>query len=596
MSHEILAMLTIKAPHCEKAESERAALDLVAVLDQSGSMSGDKLEMVKSSMVFAISQLKSDDRLAIVLFESEVSVLFPLKTMDSKNKQEATDLVNSVTAKNMTALAGGLFQGLDLLLQDQEQQQQQEERKPVTSILLFTDGQANQGLSKLEEIIPEMNSRREKLRRTCNVFCFGYGSDHTVEMLKGLANSADGMYYYVENEENIASAFGDCIGGLLSVAAQNLQMKLKTEDGVKIKKVLGSTTKANKSQVKDIEVNSNVFEKEMGDIYSEEERNLVFLLEVSKVEQASEQSRGLLSCQLNGFDVLKGDRLNIEVSCSLVRNHETKMDKEKSMRIDVHRNRLITIQALSSARTLGDQDYLDQARNVLNQAMEELKSSSSSNEALTKAFLQDLKECLNDMESRTSYYGKGKMKMAMYEDSHKYERGCHSRGVYSNSSKMASKAKYEENARRTTVLDQNQIDQAKVLPLAPTRVATTTKDFVVGNRYRKLEQSEFTSSSSSPTGFCEHEWTLFVELPKNSSENIEDLIEKVVFNLHPTFEPSSEEVSGPTVFELTKKGWGVFTVECILHFKTQCNREPFKLYHQLVFEKDAPSVTYHIPF
>eukprot|EP01099_Mayorella_cantabrigiensis_P003798 TRINITY_DN2855_c0_g1_i1.p1 TRINITY_DN2855_c0_g1~~TRINITY_DN2855_c0_g1_i1.p1 ORF type:complete len:463 (-),score=166.75 TRINITY_DN2855_c0_g1_i1:171-1400(-) len=118
--HEVLGMVTIKAPFCENLETQRAPLDLVAVLDQSGSMSGDKIEMVKNSMMFAISQLKTDDRLAIVLFETEVQVLFELKFMDAKNKQEATDLIKLISTKNMTALAGGLFQGLDLLIKDQE--------------------------------------------------------------------------------------------------------------------------------------------------------------------------------------------------------------------------------------------------------------------------------------------------------------------------------------------------------------------------------------------------------------------------------------------------------------------------------------------
>jgi len=282
------------------------------------------------------------------------------------------------------------------------------------------------------------------------VFCFGYGADHTVEMLKGLANSAGGMYYFVENEDHIASAFGDCIGGLLSVAAQNLQLNLKTEGSVKIKKILGSTLKFGTSQSsnEDIEVDGQTYSRELGDIYSEEERNIVCLLEVSKVEALSEEPQPLLTVELEGFDVLKGDSFKKVVSCTIVRGQETKMDKEKSLRIDVHRNRLITVKALQSARGLGDEGNLDQARNVLNQAMEELKASNSVAEPLTKALLEDLEECSKDMENRTTYSGKGKMKMAMYEDCHRTERGCHSRATYVTSKKAFSKAQYEENSKK----------------------------------------------------------------------------------------------------------------------------------------------------
>jgi len=329
-------------------------------------------------------------------------------------------------------------------------------------------------------------------------------------------------------------------------------------------------------------------------------------LEVSKEEVGSPEKKEVLSCELSGFDVLKGDPFKIKTVGGIVRDQVTQMDTEKGLRIDIHRNRLITIQALNSARNLADQGYLDQARNVLNQAIEELTQSTSSRETLSVALLQDLRECLNDMESRTTYNQKGKMKMAMYEKSHTEERGCHSKGLYSNSKKMSEKKKYVENVKRKP-LDQNQIDNAKQLPLAPTRAATQQqiRDFEVGNRYRKLEQSEFTSSTSSPTGFCEHEWTMYVQLPSSttttttpttgSSEKIEDLLEKVVFILHPTFDPNTFEVTSPS-FELTKKGWGVFPVECILHFKAEHKREPFKLFHQLVFGQDNNTVTYHIPF
>ena len=34
------------------------------------------------------------------------------------------------------------------------------------------------------------------------------------------------MYYFVETQDKIADAFADCLGGLLSVAAQNLKLRI----------------------------------------------------------------------------------------------------------------------------------------------------------------------------------------------------------------------------------------------------------------------------------------------------------------------------------------------------------------------------------
>lgn len=591
VSHEILSLITIKAPSCE-TETTRLPIDLVAVLDQSGSMDGDKLRMVRNSMNFAISQLKSNDRLSVVLFESEVNLLFPLKEMDSKNKQEAIDLVNSVKALNLTNLSGGLTMGFNQLIEDQKNCQV--ERNSVSSILLFTDGLANKGLTKTEEIKNELIKMREELKKPSSIFCFGYGSDHSTEMLRGISDAGDGMYYYVEDEEKIPSAFGDCIGGLLSVAAQNLKLKLESHNGVQIKKILGAPVSGKNIQsnnASDTEVNGTSYEREMGDIYSEEERNIVCLLQVPSVEKALDDPQLILSCELTGFDVIKKDTISENFIISIIRGEETKMDKEKSIRIDVHRNRLITVQALTNSKILADKGHLDQGRNILLQAIHELKNSPSSDKALTLGLIGDLEETMRDMRDRSEYTSKGSKKMAMYSRSHACERAIHSKAMYSNKIKMMEKENYKRNV---IPMGDEELQLTKALPLAPTRIGSE-KILIVGNKYRKLDDSEKTTSSSSPNGFCEHEWTMFVSLPEFSNEKISDVVEKVKFILHHTFEPNEEEVVSEP-FSITKKGWGMFQVKCEIYFHQKLNRSHETIYHQLVFDPKGSSINHKIIF
>ena len=52
------------------------------------------------------------------------------------------------------------------------------------------------------------------------MFTLGYGEEHDSEMLTGVAKAGNGLFYYVDNEESIPESFCDCLGGLLSVAAQ----------------------------------------------------------------------------------------------------------------------------------------------------------------------------------------------------------------------------------------------------------------------------------------------------------------------------------------------------------------------------------------
>ena len=39
-------------------------------------------------------------------------------------------------------------------------------------------------------------------------------------MLKSVAEAGSGLFYYLDNSDSIPESFCDCLGGLLSVAAQ----------------------------------------------------------------------------------------------------------------------------------------------------------------------------------------------------------------------------------------------------------------------------------------------------------------------------------------------------------------------------------------
>jgi len=56
-------------------------------------------------------------------------------------------------------------------------------------------------------------------RQTC-VFTFGYGSEHDANMLRAIADAGSGLFYHINNVDCIPDSFCDCLGGLLSVAAQ----------------------------------------------------------------------------------------------------------------------------------------------------------------------------------------------------------------------------------------------------------------------------------------------------------------------------------------------------------------------------------------
>ncbi|WP_411024985.1 vWA domain-containing protein, partial [Salmonella sp. s54836] len=133
--------LNLKAPEFEEDDSKRAAVDIVAVIDRSGSMSGSKLALVKKTLHFVVSQLTAKDRLCLVVYDDSVDIVFPLTNITVENKGKLETKIDDVKTRGSTNLCGGLIKGMVTVMD------RISNKADVASVLLLTDGLANVGIS-----------------------------------------------------------------------------------------------------------------------------------------------------------------------------------------------------------------------------------------------------------------------------------------------------------------------------------------------------------------------------------------------------------------------------------------------------------------
>jgi len=143
---KFIGMADIEAPIFNNAL--RASVDIVCVLDTSGSMSGDRISLLRKSVRRLVRGVNSKDRLALIEFNSLCHVLLNFTSMDDKGKRKAKDIINKLGSWGGTYLSGGILEGLKMV----------KNRDPATSnevcsILLFTDGEANYGIRESDLII-----------------------------------------------------------------------------------------------------------------------------------------------------------------------------------------------------------------------------------------------------------------------------------------------------------------------------------------------------------------------------------------------------------------------------------------------------------
>lgn len=411
-SQKLKGLFTILAPFYQS--QKRAPIDLVIVADRSYSMEGSPITLLKETMKFIVTQLSSEDRLAVVTYGTDVNRLTKnLIRMDDQGKQRVEFLINSITANGNTNLSGGLVTGVEIL-----RERPADDRADVCSVLLLTDGQANHGFTDPSDIMracvdPKFargqGSTPDNIADLgCTINTFGFSEHHDSNVLKQIAESGRGMFYFIPNSESIGQSFSDCLGGLLSTTSQNLVLTLTPAPGVTISKVY---TKFKVEETLDTRV------VRIPDMQSEEKREILLDILVGASDVGAQQ---LISATLEYDDVVSEvDRSTQQIMT--IERTETPDTSDPDLTVDRANNREIATAAIEEAQTLGKSRELGMAKVVLTSAIEEIGRSPSAGDEFCLALVSELQAIKQELETR-GYTSAIECSMATTSNAHGYQR------------------------------------------------------------------------------------------------------------------------------------------------------------------------------
>jgi len=246
---------------------------------------------------------------------------------------------------------------------------------------------ANMGIVKTEKIKIAVTNFLQTINTICSIFTFGYGDEPDPEFLTTISDTSSGMHYYMEKEDDIPKAFTDCIGGLLSVVAQNLVLTIEGAKGIQITEVL-TTYRCEK-------LSQNSFRIFIDDIYSEEQKDILCKVSVPILEGSMEEN--ILTGDVTYKNVVVGVSEFCRTDMKLTRNQEIVEHKESVITIDKQRNRIIVAKALNDVMIALDRDEDDKAQEIIQQAQQQIEISPSSNENFTNQLLTELNEVNEDI-------------------------------------------------------------------------------------------------------------------------------------------------------------------------------------------------------
>ncbi|MBF0102092.1 MAG: VWA domain-containing protein [Desulfobacterales bacterium] len=215
--------LTLQADTMPNQEM-KTDVDIVIVLDRSGSMEGNKLQDAKKSVVSILNSLTSNDRFALVTYSDAETIHCPLESVTDTFRNHLNAAVEQIIAAGGTHLSAGLQAGIQLFAQSTYKNKQRK-------LILISDGLANRGIIDMNSLCAITKNAAQE---TCSITTLGVGLDFNETLMTAMAVNGRGHYYFLENPSAFSKVFQQELHESRTVAASSLCIKIPLNNNFKL--------------------------------------------------------------------------------------------------------------------------------------------------------------------------------------------------------------------------------------------------------------------------------------------------------------------------------------------------------------------------
>jgi hypothetical protein len=295
----------------------------------------NKLAHVLATIEYMLDRLQPNHLFTLIQFSDEARLIASRLSMTDCNKAIIRERLHAMRASGNTNISDAVFMALDVLLKGiyrsdtapttaaasaSSAEASGEGTAPLGSaapppisqqsfVLLFTDGLINRGMSP-NAILDSLRDRKESLNNI-TFHCFGYGRDHCSTLLQSMAfTTSGGLYYFIDEPKSIASTFGECLAGMLSIVASNVVVRIQAFDGCRVVRCATKLPSHTRQDLKDIDIR-------VGYLYVQEQKNLLWKLSIRNMPQPMMQP--LIRITVSYTCCLTGQLVSNSESFSLTR-------------------------------------------------------------------------------------------------------------------------------------------------------------------------------------------------------------------------------------------------------------------------------------
>jgi uncharacterized protein YegL len=362
-------------------KEKKSNVELICVIDISGSMRGEKIKLVKQSLKILIEMMGEKDKLGLVLFNQQAYKLLDLTYVT--DKKNIISLIDSINVGGGTYILSGLEMAVNMFKENKREEKNFFDKFITSSaMILLSDG--NDNIMNHIEIGNGLKNLTKDMKLFFTLHAFGYGEDHDPNIMNTLANIRDGAFYFVQDYKKVIEYFVNVLGACMSMISENAKIIIKSK--YDIKKVFG-VEDLYSYVLKD---NKN-FETELLQLIGGKE--YTFVLEV---DVPDDNDNNFIEVEFN-YD--EGGKINKIINKKFDDMNEHNIEKANEEYI-----RSVTFDTLNEAMKLREELKGNDAKEKLN----EMKKWLNGNYKGKQNYIEDIEESLNLINDDLLYESKGR--------------------------------------------------------------------------------------------------------------------------------------------------------------------------------------------
>ena len=211
---QLTLLVELTAPSSPK-QASRPGQAVQCVIDRSGSMSGERLEAAKGSILRLVDRLAPQDSFGVVAFDDTALVIAPMRPMADHHIPSLKRAIASMDTGGSTDISAGFLLGLREVARPQA--------PGGSTLLLVSDGQANSG-ERDPEFFRDVASKSATERIQSSSIGVGNGYDETI--LEAIAQGGGGAHRFANTVDEAIGAIAAEVDDLLEKTVVNAVLRI----------------------------------------------------------------------------------------------------------------------------------------------------------------------------------------------------------------------------------------------------------------------------------------------------------------------------------------------------------------------------------